>query len=131
MILKYGNVIVKEEGIEISGFKYEGCDGSPGGILYVSLEKEAIKWAIEKLRDSEKEIQLKEEERDKAKSTSLNCSSYQPYILNEIDNIIKNFHCKFPRYTHAEEFQENLNNKLLYIIRDLLIRIERLEKRRC
>lgn len=59
-------------------------------------------------------------------------SSYSPYILTEIDNIIRIFHEKYPENVlvkHDETYQINLNNKLLYIIRDLLIRIEKLEKK--
>lgn len=58
-------------------------------------------------------------------------SSYSSYTSNEIDNIIRIFHEKYPENVsvqHDETYQINLNNKLLYIIRDLLIRIEKLEK---
>jgi len=67
-----------------------------------------------------------------SKSSVSSNSSYAPYILNEIDNIIRIFHEKYPENVlikHDETYQINLNNKLLYIIRDLLIRIEKLERK--
>ena len=67
-----------------------------------------------------------------SKSSTSSNSSYVPYTLFEIDNIIKNFHGKYPENVtvkHDETYQINLNNKLLYVIRDLLIRIEKLERK--
>jgi hypothetical protein len=51
------------------------------------------------------------------------------YTLEEINNIIDKFHEKHPGCMGDEHYQNNLNNKLLYICRDLLIRIQYLEHR--
>lgn len=62
------------------------------------------------------------------RSSHSSCSSYSPYTLTEIDNIINGL-SKEIKYSEVEIHQTNLNNKLLYIIRDLLIRIEKLENK--
>ena len=59
-------------------------------------------------------------------SSTRSSSVYTSYTLAEIDNIITKFHEYFPQDEGI--YQTNLNNKLLYIIRDLLIRIQKLEK---
>ena len=60
------------------------------------------------------------------KTTQTSTNSYSPYIVQEIDNIIEKFKAKFSPDNNAE-YQTTLNIKLIYIIRDLLIRIEKLE----
>ena len=62
------------------------------------------------------------------KTSSTNNSSYIPYTLIEIDNMIKNFSKQHPPLPE-ESSLINFTNKLLYIVRDLLIRIEKLEGR--
>ena len=64
----------------------------------------------------------------KSSSSKGKDSSYAPYTLNEIDSMIGNF-SKEVKYSEVDVYQKNFDRKLLYIIRDLLIRIEELEKK--
>ncbi len=62
----------------------------------------------------------------KTQPYSTSSSGYVPYSLEEINTVIKIFCEKYP-LEPTEPYQTTLNLKLLYIIKDLLFRIEKLE----
>lgn len=94
-------------------------------LFYCSYCKKPTGTKFSDLKPATKEDITKFNKKLQESSTSSN-SSYAPYTLVEVDNFIKIFHEK---YSIDKNYQTNLNYKLLYIIRDLLIRIEKLERR--